>query len=193
MARLALLAFCVLQVAFAAACAKAQAADLVPDGPPLAMSAPPPRVITPAEDGAVAPPSPPNPETPAATAVGSTTTKPAPRPSQPRQNTAATETPPPAAAQPTPPPPAAPPLEVRPFSSAAAAAEEKKVRDVMARANGDLGKITYQRLSTEGKAQYDQSKRFIEQAEQALKEKNFVYAMTLAENAATFAEQLAGR
>ena len=195
-ARLTIFAFCILQLAFSWACAKAKAADLVPDGPPLAMSAPPPRVITPAEGVAVAPPSPPNPETPTPAVAGA----PAPRPpagQKPPQQRAAsgtTETPA-AAAPPEPPPPAAapPPLEVRAVSSAAAAAEEKKVRDVMGRTTAILNKVNYQRLNGEAKKQYDQSKRFNEQADEALKEKNFVYAMQLAENAATFAAQLAGR
>ena len=179
-ARLALFAFCILNLAFAAACAKAQAADLVPDGPPLAMTAPPPRVITLTDDSTVAPPSPPNTETPPAPAPATTTTR--PRVTQPR----ATETPAATAAAPpaTPPPaapPAAPPLEVRAVPSAAAAGEEKKVRDVMLRAANALNRITWQKLSAEEKTRYDQSKRFSEQAEQALKEKNFVYAMALAE------------
>ncbi len=67
------------------------------------------------------------------------------------------------------------------------------MRDVMARASRDLGRVDYGRLSREGKAQYDQSKRFSEQAEQALKEKNFVYAMTLADKAAMLAAELAAR
>ena len=48
-------------------------------------------------------------------------------------------------------------------------------------------------MSKEGQSQYDQSKRFSDQAEQALKEKNFLYAMTLADKAATLAAELAGR
>ena len=194
-ARLTIFAFCILQLAFSWACAKAKAADLVPDGPPLAMSAPPPRVITPAEGVAVAPPSPPNPETPAPPATGATSTRqPTGKPAPARVNTGATDTPAAATAPPEPPPPAAPPpLEVRAVSSAAAAAEEKKVRDVMGRTTAILNKVNYQRLNGEGKKQYDQSKRFNEQADEALKEKNFVYAMQLAENAATFAAQLAGR
>ena len=63
----------------------------------------------------------------------------------------------------------------------------------MARATRDLKSVDYGRLSTEGKAQYDQSKSFAQQAEQAVKEKNFVYAMTLADKAATLAAALAGR
>ena len=93
----------------------------------------------------------------------------------------------------TPAPPAPEPREVRAVPSAASAAEERKVRDVMARATRDLSRVDYQKLSVEGKSQYDQSKRFSEQADQAIKDRNYVYAMTLADKAATLAAELAGR
>jgi hypothetical protein len=184
--RLALSAFCILNCAFlAAGCAsKATAAATVPDGPPLAMPEPPPRVILLVEDIPAPPPPAPAPE-PTVAAKPPVTTKPP-----------AVRTEPPAvAAQPAPPPPvpAEPPREVRSVSSTAAAAEERKVRDVMARAGRDLMRVDYQKLSGEGKLQYDQSKRFSVEAEQAIKEKNYVYAMTLAEKAATLAAELAGR
>ena len=50
--------------------------------------------------------------------------------------------------------------------------------------------MDYRRLSKEGQSQYDQSKRFSEQALEALKEKRFDYALTLAEKAATLAAEL---
>ena len=186
--RALLFAVSVLNFALMTACAKADAADLVPDGPPLAMPMPPPRVIAPVEEVAATPPPAPDPD-------------PAPR-TPPRQPAAArpeprTETPPPVAAQPTTPPatpaPAPEPREVRAVPAAAAAAEERKIRDLMARAARDLNRIDYQRLSGEGKSQYDQSKRFSEQALEALKDRNFVYALTLADKAATLAAELAGR
>jgi hypothetical protein len=188
--RLAVFAFCVLHCAFSSACAKAKAADLVPDGPPLAMTSPPPRVISPVEEVAVAAPPPTTPEPSAAAPAGTA--------ASPRARTTPRSDPPaPAAAQQPPPPPAPvaapPPLEVRSVPSTAAAGEEKKVREVMQRATNDLNRVNYQRLSAEGKAQYEQSKRFNEQADQALKEKQFPYAMTLAEKAATFAAELAAR
>ena len=75
----------------------------------------------------------------------------------------------------------------------ASPAEERKVRDLVAQAARDLGRVDYGRLSKEGKSQYDQSKRFSEQALQAMKDRNFVYAVTLADKAATLAAELAGR
>ena len=180
-----LFAFGMLTVALSTSCAKASAADLVPDGPPLATPAPPPREIVPVEEVASAPPA----ETPApAPAPAAAAAGPPSRPSAPPE-------PPPAPA--AVPPPATPAAretrEVRAVPSAAAADEERKVRALMTRAAGDLKRVNYQRLTAEGQAQYDQSKRFSEQAEEALKERNFVYAMTLADKAATIAAELAGR
>jgi hypothetical protein len=58
------------------------------------------------------------------------------------------------------------------------------------RAARDLSRVDYQKLSTEGRSQYDQSKRFSEQAEQALKVGNTVFAATLADKAAVVAAEL---
>ena len=189
--RLGCLAFCVLQLAFATGCAKAKAAELVPDGPPLAMSAPPPRVITPADEIPVASPAPsPSPEV---TTAAPPPVKPA-APARPRATDSKPEPPPAVTAAPiTPPPATAEPLEVRSVPSAAAAAEEKKVRDVMNRAQTDLKRVQEGKLSTEARVQFAAARRDWEQAEEALKQKNFVYAMALAERAATLAAELAGR
>jgi hypothetical protein len=53
--------------------------------------------------------------------------------------------------------------------------------------------VDYARLSADGRMQYEQSKRFIQQAEDALKTQNFVFAQTLADKAATLAAELLGR
>jgi type IV secretory pathway VirB10-like protein len=186
--RAGLFAFCILHLALLSACAKAKAAVLVPDGPPLAMSVPPPRVITPVEEVAVAEPPPaPVPEPPAAAPARPAARPPAPANPKP-------EPPAPVTAPPTTPAvTTSEPRQVSSVPSAAAAAEERKVREVMTRASRDLARVDYQKLSAEGREQYAQSKRFTEQAEQALKEKNFIYAMQLATNAATLAGELAGR
>jgi hypothetical protein len=149
------------------------------------MPAPPPRVIAPVEEVRVsAPPAAPDPAP--ATPLQPAATKP-----PARQDPPAVASQP--SAQPAATPPAPEPREVRAVPSAAAAAEERKVRDVMARAGRDLQRVDYQRLSAEGKSQYDQSKRFSEQADLAIKDRNYVYAMTLADKAATLAAELAGR
>jgi hypothetical protein len=88
--------------------------------------------------------------------------------------------------------PAEPARELRAAPAAADAAAERQVRDLLARASRALGRTDYRKLNAEGRVQYDQSKRFSEQAEQALKERNFVFAATLADKAATLADALVG-
>jgi hypothetical protein len=90
-------------------------------------------------------------------------------------------------------PPIEPPRELRPASPARDAAAEKDVRDTLARAARDLSRVDYGKQSADARAQYDQSKRFTQQAEQALKDRNFVFAATLADKAATLAAELVSR
>ena len=122
----------------------------------------------------------PEPEPPAPTAAAP---KPAPKPAAP-------------APKPQPAPPvtaqAPPPTDTRQLttSPASSAATERNVRDLLARAARDLGRVNYTRLSADGRAQYDQSKRFSEQAQDALRERNFPFAETLADKAATLAAEL---
>ena len=140
----------------------------------------------------------------AASPIGAATPE-APTTASPRPGTPAarlparspeTTKPDPVAAQPPPAPDAPvatsePPRELRSAPSAAAAAEERKVRDVLNRAAAELKGVNYGRLSAERKLQYDQSKRFAEQADQALKDRNVPYAMTLADKAKQLADELA--
>ena len=185
-----LLAVVLLVAAGAGACAKPRPVT-VPDGPPLAMPLPPARVFQPAEE----PPQEPPPAPEVATVEPP---KPAPRPPARRPAPAPaaeaakpdTDPSPPAAAAPA---AAEPARELRASPSAAGdAAAERQVRDLLQRASRDLARVDYRRLSNEGKSQYEQARRFAEQADQALKERNFVFAATLADKAATLASQLAG-
>ena len=165
----------------AAGCAKAKAAT-VPDGPPLSVPQPPERVLAPVEAPAPVAVAAPVPEPPpVAVPAPRTPPRPAPREAEQRPQPA-----PPAAT------PAEGPRDLRP-AAANNAATERAVRDVLVRANRDLSRIDYGKLSTDGRAQYEQSKRFSQQAEQALKERNLVFAATLADKAATLAAELLGR
>jgi type IV secretory pathway VirB10-like protein len=171
----------------AAGCAKAQAKGAAA-GPPLEVPQPPPRVLAPVEVTAAAPP----PESQPAAAAPRTP----PRPPVRRPETERPEQPAPAAATAPPPPvepaPAAPPA-LRPAPSAQEAAAEKGVRDTLARAARDLARVDYGKLNADARAQYDQSKRFAQQAEQAVRDRNFVFAATLADKAATLAAELLSR
>ena len=134
-------------------------------------------------------------QTPPPEVVDAEPPKPAPRP--PARGRPA---PPPAeASKPEPEPapvavasPPDPARELRAAPSAADAAAERQVRDLLQRASADLKRVDYRKLSNEGRSQYDQAKRFAEQADQALKERNFVFASTLADKAAMLASQLGG-
>jgi histone H3/H4 len=176
-------AFCILHSALLislAACGSRARAETVPDGPPLAVPLPPAHAIAIEQVAEAPPPEPPAPE---------------PAPPEPRPATTVTrtpaprETPAPVAA---PPAPAAqqPPAEAPAVRATASAADEQRVRELLKKATTDLGNVNYQRLSKEGKSQYDQSKKFSDEAQQAIKEKNFVYALTLADKAATLAAEL---
>jgi hypothetical protein len=146
----------------------------------LQVPEPPPRVLAPVEEAVVATPAPaeaPPAAAPPRTAPRTTETRPQPAP--------------PAAA----PPPAAgaSPSETRELRAARGspnAATERGVRDLLARAARDLNRIDYRRLGAAGKETYDQSRRFSQQAQQALKERNVVFAATLADKAATLAAEL---
>jgi type IV secretory pathway VirB10-like protein len=181
-------AFCILNFALllaAGGCAKAKAASL-PEGPPLAMPQPPPRVITPIDGPLASTPVVPEPEVPA------------PVPRAPARPPARAAAPPPIEPKPEPPPVVAqqppPATETpRPAPSPNDAADEKKVRDVLVRAARDLARVDYGRLSTGGRSQYEQAKRFNDQAEQAIKDRNYVFASTLADKAASMAAELLPR
>jgi hypothetical protein len=125
----------------------------------------------------------PAPEAPAAAAAPARPTRPAPE---------GKPAPPPAAAAAPPAPPATATRDLQ-APSPANAATERSVRDLLARAARDINKVDYSRLSPEGRSQYEQSKRFTIQAEQALRDRNLIFAATLADKAATLAAELLGR
>jgi hypothetical protein len=186
-------------IAAAFGCAKAQA-KAAPEGPPLAVPNPPPRVLAPVDEplATVPPPEAPPapapraPARPAARRPNASAPATPPDAEQPKTETPAT-TPPPVATAPVTPPATEPPRELRPAKSAADPAEEQKVRVVLQRAATDLKKVDYRKLSAEGRSQYEQSKRFSDQAEDAIRDRNYVFAATLADKAAGLAAELLGR
>jgi hypothetical protein len=173
----------------ATACAKARA-ETVPDGPPLSVPSPPARVLGPVEEPIPATAA--VPETPVTAPVRVPARPPARRAEAdaPRQEPPA---PAPVAVAPPVEPPPAETRELRAAPNANTAAAERNVRDLLARASRDINRVDYTRLSTAGREQYDQSKRFSQQAEQALRDRNFTFAVTLADKAATLAAELLGR
>lgn len=67
---------------------------------------------------------------------------------------------------------------------------ERRTRDVLGRASGLLGRVKPEGLATQARQQHDTARRFVEQAEQALLERNYVLASYLADKAETLAKGL---
>jgi len=78
-------------------------------------------------------------------------------------------------------------------TTANAGEAEQKIRTLLSNAARDLGRIDYRALSVNAQAQYDIARRFKEQAEDALKARNLVFAEQLADKAAALAGQLLRR
>jgi hypothetical protein len=82
-------------------------------------------------------------------------------------------------------------LQTTPPEKEQALADE--IRAKLDRANKDLARVDYGRLSPEAQQQYDQAKSFATRTEEALRDKKLVFARELADRAAIIAAQLAGR
>ena len=188
--RVIALAALIVSAAAAAGCAKAHA-SAQPGGPALETPLAPPRALSsPIESEPTVTGAPPiegptprtTPEPPRAAAPR--VERPAPQPAA-----AASETPAPNPA--TPLPVDEPPRTLQTTANAGPA--EQRIRALLANASRDLGRIDYRALSADAQAQYDIAKRFTEQADEALKAKNIVFAEQLADKAAGLAAQLAKR
>jgi len=167
----------------AAACAHPKA-ETLPEMPALDVPAAPERIIAPPP-----PEEPPEPAAPEQAAPVSRPTRP-----RPTQTPSSKVDPTPGAAAP-PAASSAPPVvgALQTTSPANQAEVVRNVRDLLSRAQRDLKRVDYAALNADGKAQYDTARRFIEQAEQALKEQNLVFALTLADKAATLGRSLVSR
>ena len=66
----------------------------------------------------------------------------------------------------------------------------ESIRRLISNASRDLARVNYGLLNQDGKAQYDTAKRFMQQAEDALRNGNLVYGGKLADKAATMAAVL---
>ena len=171
-------ALCVVLLAasLSACAAKAQVRSEI-EVPLLDPPPPPPRVVADYPEPEPLPVAPPVEATAPAKA--------APRPSRPEQR------PEPAVATPEPvenavrtePPPS---LTLTPLPGSEAQTVTA-IRDLLGRAARDLSRVNAGALNTDGRAQYDTARRFLQQAEEALKARNIVFAGRLADKAATMA------
>jgi len=193
--RLAALMSVAVAAAFASGCARAQAARTTPDGPPLDMPAPPPRDVetTSIEAPPPAPATPPPPQEPPRATAPPARTRPAPtreaaRPEPPKvEPPEPAKTPAPANEEPKP----SSTLQTKPAGEEGDV--EKAIRTTLKNATSDLGRVNYRTLNADARTQYDSAKGFIRQAEEALRQKNLVFAKTVADKAASIAAQLGGR
>jgi len=127
--------------------------------------------------------------------------KPPPRATPPPREPAKAEPQKPEPVKPEAPPPEAPkaaeePHPAPPLQTAPATVEgetERTIRATIQRATTDLSHVDYRALNADGRTQYDQAKRLMRQADDAIREKNLVFARSVADKAATIAAQLARR
>lgn len=178
----------------ASGCVKARA-NTTPDAP-LDMPVPPPREVEATEADAPAPVP--------LVAEPARALPPRPRPAPPPPREPRAE-PKPDAVKPEPlkpdTVPDAKPPEEQPhppttLQTTPATAEgelERNVRATLTRATNDLNRIDYRGLNDDARMQYDTAKRFIRQADDAVKAKNLVFAKNLADKAVVIAAQLAAR
>lgn len=176
--RSASLAVVAVLLAGGAGCATRAAAPAPePELPVMAPPPAPPRVVAiytePAEPLLVATPPPAEPATP--NPPPPKPTVPAPLPEPPAQE-----------GRPATPPPA---LTLTP-APGVEAKTEASIRVLLARASSDLERVNAQALSADGRTQFEAARRFVQQAEEALKARNLVYAGKLADKAAVMAAVL---
>jgi len=69
----------------------------------------------------------------------------------------------------------------------------RQVREMLDRARRALGTLRYSTLNTDARTQFDTATQLIQQAEDALKERNFVFAIKVADKAETLARRLVGQ
>jgi hypothetical protein len=158
------------------ACAKAKASTQ-PVMPVLEPPAPPPRIVETYNDEPVPTIEP----SPVEAALMTPPSRPPARPPATRTEPAKTE---PARTEPERPTTNAPALTLKPVQGAEAKTEAS-IRALLGRAARDLQRVNYAALGADGRAQFDTARRFIQQAEEALKGGNLVYAGKLADKAAT--------
>lgn len=163
------------------ACAKARA-HTEPAIPVLAPPPPPPRVVETYIDEPVPTIEP----SPVEAALASPPTRPATRAPVSRPEPPKSE---PARTEPERPPSAPPALTLKP-AAGAEAKTEASIRALMGRASRDLQRVNYAALDADGRAQYDTARRFMQQADDALKGGNLAFAGKLADKAATMAAVL---
>lgn len=192
--RRVLTAIAILGLAAGASACRTAQAKAPATRPPLEVPPPPPRMVEPLPSQPVTPLEPVGDLPPAPTTSRA-------RPPAAREN-ASRDT---AKAEPKPEPP--PPTEPAPAANPPAAANPppqirtpgdnsetaRQVREMLDRTGKTLEKINYQQLTQQRQESYNDAKKFMREAEDALKASNFGLAQKLADKAETLAKELQGR
>jgi hypothetical protein len=161
-------------------CARARA-NTEPVIPDLIPPPPPPRIVERFPDEPVPTIEP----SPVESALASLPIKPPVRPiAKPEL-----PKPEPARAEPERPAAVAPPLTLKP-APGVAAQTEASIRSLLENAERNLQRVPYAALNSDGRAQYDTARRFMQQAQEALKTSNLAFAGKLADKAKTMADLL---
>jgi hypothetical protein len=178
--------------AYAAGCASAHA-KAPPEIPPLEMPPPPERLM--ATSDADQPPPAGLIEEPARHAMPDSVRRPATvKPDAGREEAPKVEVAPPA-----PPEPVKPAEESKPSTtlqmpmSVSDTEAERNIQALLARANDSLGRVNTKSLNADALTQYQMVQGYVRSANEALHQKNLVYALKLADRAAVLAAQLAGK
>jgi hypothetical protein len=174
-----LVSLVVLSASLSACAAKAQVRTEV-EMPLLDPPPPPPRVVTTYQEE-------PEPPAPAPVVEPVTPARPPARPARAEARPEPPATPEPAADAARPASPLSLTLTPSPGTEMQTAAA---IRDLIARAGRDLSRVNAGALDADGRAQFETARRFLQQAEDALKARNVVFAGKLADKAATMASVL---
>jgi hypothetical protein len=168
-------------------------AKTVPEAPPLDMPAPPPRNVQVSEPDMPPPLSlPAEPARSVPSRVRPVQRTETPKPIEPPKVEAALPAELPKSVEEAPKQP--PPLTTLQTTPVQQEGElEKRIRSLLTQASARLNRINYQALNADARTQYDTAKRFVVQAEEALRAKNLVFANNLAEKAAALSIQLVSR
>jgi hypothetical protein len=81
-------------------------------------------------------------------------------------------------------PPQSPSLTLKPMPGSESKTEAS-IRELLGNTGRNLGRVNYGGLDSDGRTQYNTARRFLQQAEDALKTGNLVFAGKLADKAAT--------
>jgi outer membrane biosynthesis protein TonB len=173
-------------------CTRAQA-RVNPELPPLDVPEPPPRNVEVAEPQPLPATAVQEAPTSAPTLKPQPATQQRPEPARPEAPRIEPVAPPAEAPKPVEDVRGQPPPTLQTTPAGREAQVEGQILETLRRASASLNRVDYRALNANAQTQYDGALRFITQAREALRDRNLVYATSLADKAQALAAQLAGR